>query len=153
MEVEDTGSEKDGSEGYREGESWKWRAQGGKEIKVEDTEREWAEVEDTGRERDVGGGYMEGESWKWRVQEGRVRNMEDTGRETVEVEEIGRESEKCGGYREEKGGSGGCREAKVWKWSLQEETVMKDTGREREQDTGEDTGSNWDGYGGYRKGE
>ncbi len=31
--------------------------------------------------------------------------------------------------------------------------VGEDTGREREQGTGEDTGRNWDGYGGYRKGE
>jgi hypothetical protein len=76
----------------------------------------------------------------WRIQDWRVRNMEDTGMETLEVEEIGRESEKCGGYREEKGGSGGYGEAKVWKWSLQEGIVLKDTGREREQGTGEDTG-------------
>jgi hypothetical protein len=71
----------------------------------------------------------------------------------MDMEDTERESEKCGGYREEKGGRGGYREAKVWKWSLQEGIEMKDTGREREQGKGEDTGRNWDGYGGYRKGE
>jgi hypothetical protein len=40
-----------------------------------------------------------------------------------------------------------------WKWRIQGGIVMEDTGREREQGTGEDTGRAREGCGGYRKGE
>ncbi len=54
MELENTGRERVASSGYREGEGWKWRIQGGREL----------EVEDTGRKRDGSRGYREGEGWK-----------------------------------------------------------------------------------------
>ncbi len=48
--MEDKGRERFVNGGNRDGEEWKWRMQGGREV----------EVEDTGKERSGSGGYTEG---------------------------------------------------------------------------------------------